>query len=123
MKVNIVSKGQNPLMKRKEITFSVDHAQNGGTPSHAQVTNQLASLLKTRSELVFVKNLKTKTGTMIAVGQANIYDSIEHAKSMEPKHVIAKNVVPEKKPEEPEAPKEEVSEEAPEEAVEKKEEE
>lgn len=123
MKVNIVSKGQNPLMKRKEITFSVDHAQNGGTPSRAQVTNQLASLLKTRSELVFVKNLKTKTGTMIAVGQANIYDSIEQAKSMEPKHVIAKNVVPEKKPEELEAPKEEVSEEAPEEAVEKKEEE
>ena len=108
MKVNIVSKGQNPLMKRKEITFSVDHAQNGGTPSRAQVTNQLASLLKTRAELVFVKDLKTKTGTLVAVGEANVYDSIEQAKSMEPKHVIAKNMVPQKNPEEL---KEEVAEE------------
>jgi ribosomal protein S24E len=123
MKVNIVSKGQNPLMKRKEITFSVDHAQNGGTPSRAQVCNQLASLLKTKPELVFVKNMKTKTGTMVAVGEANVYDSLEQAKSMEPKHIVARNVVSEKKSEDAEAPKEDAPEEAPEEALEKKEEE
>ena len=119
MNVNIVSKGQNPLMKRKEITFSVDHAQNGGTPSRVHVSNQLASLLKTRPELVFIKNFRTKTGTMVAVGEANVYDSVEQAKRMEPKHAITKNVIPEKKSEEPEAPKEEV----PKEAAEKKEEE
>ena len=106
MKVNIVSKDQNPLMKRKEITFSVDHAQNGSTPSRVNVRSQLASLLKTRLELVFVKNFKTKKGTMFAVGEANVYDSVTVAKSMEPKHVIARNVIPEKKSEEMEAPKE-----------------
>ena len=103
MKVNIVSKDQNPLMKRNEITFCVDHAQNGGTPSHSEVSNQLASLLKTKPELVFVNKLKTKRGTMVAVGQANVYFSTEQAKCMEPKHLIARNVVPEKKPEKPPA--------------------
>lgn len=107
MKVNIVSKGQNPLMKRKEITFSVDHAQNGGTPSRLEVSRQLASLLKTKPELVFVNNMKTKTGTMVAVGDANVYDSIEQAKIMEPKHLIARNVVPEKKSEKSQATEEE----------------
>jgi len=96
MKVNIISKKQNILLKRKEITFSVDHAQNGGTPTRVDVGNQLASLLKTKPELVFIKNFKTKRGTMVAVGEANVYESIEQAKLMEPKHIIARNVVPEK---------------------------
>ncbi|MCW4016491.1 MAG: hypothetical protein NWF06_08990 [Candidatus Bathyarchaeota archaeon] len=105
MKVNIISKEQNTLMKRKEITFNVDHAQDGGTPSRVEVSRGLASLLKTKPELVFVKNMKTKTGTMISVGEANVYDSIDQAKLMEPKHVIARNVIPEKA-EEPQAQEE-----------------
>ena len=102
MKVNIISKEQNPLLKRKEVSFSVDHAQNGGTPSRVAVCKQLASILKTKPEMVYVKNMKTKTGKMVAVGEANVYDSIEQGKLMEPKHIIARNALPEK-PEEPQA--------------------
>lgn len=101
MKVNILSKNQNLLMKRKEITFNVDHTQNGGTPSRVEIGNQLASLLKTKTELVFINNLKTKTGTMVALGEANVYNSISDAKQMEPKYIIARNVISEKKVEEP----------------------
>ena len=104
MKVNIISKEQNPLLKRKEVTFSVDHAQNGGTPSRVEVGKQLASLLKTNPELVYIKNLKTKTGKMFAIGEANVYDSIEQAILLEPKHIIARNALPEK-PEESQTPK------------------
>ena len=99
MKVNIISKEQNILMKRKEIKFNVDHSLNGSTPSRVNVKIHLASLLKTKPELIFVKNFKTKKGTMFAVGEANIYDSIKVAEDMEPKHVISKNIIPEKKPE------------------------
>jgi len=105
MKVNIISKEQNPLLKRKEVTFSVDHAQNGGTPTRVDVGNQLASLLKTRLELVYVKKFKTKRGTMVAVGEANVYESIEQAKLMEPKHILARNAPPDK-PEDSKAPEE-----------------
>ena len=96
MKIDIISIDQNNLMKRKEIMFSVDHAQNGGTPSRVEITNQLASLLKTKSALIFVNNLETKTGTMFAIGEANVYGSILDAKQMEPKHLISRNAVPEK---------------------------
>jgi len=105
MKVNIISKKQNPLLKRKEVTFSVDHAQNGGTPSRVEASKQLASLLQTKHEMVYVKNMETKTGQMIAIGKANVYDSIEQGKLMEPKHVIARNALPEK-PEDPQASEE-----------------
>ena len=57
---------------------------------------------------------------MVAVGEANVYDSVEQAKRMEPKHILARNAVPEKKPEEPKAPKEEVPEKAPEESPRKR---
>ena len=110
MKVNIISKKQNPLLKRKEVTFSVDHAQNGGTPPRVEVSRQLASLLSTKPELVYVKNMETKTGQMVAVGEANVYDSIEQGKLMEPKHVIARNALPAKS-EKPQAPEETTEEE------------
>ena len=48
---------------------------------------------------------------MVTVGEANAYDSAEQAKLVEPKHIIARNAVPEK-PEEPET-----TEEAPEESA------
>jgi len=110
MKLKIISKEQNPLMKRNEVTFSVEHAQTGGTPTRVEVRGQLAALLKTDLELVYVKQLETKTGTMVAVGEANAYDSIEQAKLMEPKHIIARNSTPEK-PEEAQAPEEAAEEE------------
>jgi ribosomal protein S24E len=106
MKLKIVSKEQNPLMKRKEVTFRVEHAQTGGTPTRVEVRKQLAKLLKTDLELVYVKQLETKTGTMVAIGEANAYDSVEQAKLMEPKHIMARNAIPEEKPEEAQAPEE-----------------
>lgn len=114
MKINIISKDQNPLMKRREVKFSVDHSDVGGTPSRLEVSKQLASLLKTKVELVFVQNLETKTGTMVTVGEANVYDSVEQAKFMEPKHIIARNALPEKA-EEPKEEKPQAKEEQPEE--------
>ena len=113
MKVKIVSKEQNPLLKRKEVTFRIEHDKNGGTPTRVEVRKQLATLLKTDLELVYIKHMETKTGTMVAVGEANAYESIEQANLIEPKHVIARNAPPEEpeKAEEPQPPEEQTTEE------------
>ena len=116
MKIKIVSKEQNPLLKRNEITFRIEHDQNGGTPARIEVRKHLATLLKTDSELVYVKQIETKTGTMVAAGEANAYDSIEQAKLIEPKHLITRNAPPEK-------PAEAEESQTPEEPTEKEEEE
>ena len=105
MKLKIISKEKNPLMKRKEVTFSIEHTQTGGTPTRIELRKKLATLLKTDLELVYVKQVETKTGTTVAIGEANAYDSIEYAKLMEPKHIIARNATPEKS-EEPQTPEE-----------------
>ena len=121
MKVKIVSKEYNPLLKRKEVAFKVEHAETGGTPPRFEVRKKLASLLKKDLELVYVEKMETKTGTMTAVGEANAYDSIEQAKLVEPKHIVTRNVLP-KQPEESRTPEKPEKAKKPEEQEEKKEE-
>ena len=105
MKINIISKEQNPLTKRKEIMFRVEHAQNGGTPSRVEVSTKLAKILKKNLELIYIKKIKTKTGTTVSFGKANIYDTIEQAQSLEPRHIISRSAQS-KKSEELNDPKE-----------------
>jgi len=96
MKVKVTSQGYNPLLKRKEVAFEVEHEETGGTPSRFEVRKRLASLLNEDLELVYVKRLETKTGTMVAVGEANVYGAIEQAQLVEPEHIIARNAPPQK---------------------------
>ena len=96
MKIKVTSKKRNLLLKRREVAFEVDHRDIGGTPPRFEVRKELASMLKTDLELVYVKKMVTKTGLMVAVGEANAYDSVEDAKLVEPEYIVARNLPPEK---------------------------
>jgi len=100
MEVTITSEEKNPLLRRREVYFQVEHNQTGSTPPRLEIRKAVANALKTNIELVFVKKFETKTGTQIAVGLANVYDSIEQAKLIEPEYIFKRNVPPEKPKEE-----------------------
>jgi len=97
MEIKITNQQQNQLLKRKEITFEVEHTQTKGTPQRQEIRNKLAETLKTKPELVYIKRVETKTGTMKATGEANAYESVEQAKLIEPEHIITRNTPPEKR--------------------------
>jgi small subunit ribosomal protein S24e len=97
MEVKITEQQYNPLLKRKEITFTIEHTQIRGTPSRLEVRKALADAIKANPEIVYVKRVVTKAGTMVAVGEANAYDSIEQAKLVEPEYIISRNTPKEKK--------------------------
>ncbi len=99
MKIKILNRRYNLFLKREEISFEVDHSQEGGTPPLFEVRKALAKLLKVNLELVYVKGLITRTGAMIATCKANVYDSIEQAKFMEPEHILLRNELGRPKPE------------------------
>jgi len=96
MEIKIISEKENPLLKRREISFQVEHSQTGSTPPRLEVRKALAEALKKEENLVFVKKISTKTGMRTAVGIANIYDSVEQSKLVEPSHIIKRNTPPEK---------------------------
>jgi ribosomal protein S24E len=57
--------------------------------------------MKIGDDVVFIKRMNTKTGTNITKGVANVYQSIEQAKLVEPEHIRKRNSVPEKPKEVP----------------------
>jgi len=100
MEVKIISEKKNLLLKRREVQFHIDHNQQGSTPPRLEVGKALATALKTNTDMVFVKKLETKTGTHLAVGVANVYDSLEQAKLIEPEYILKRNMPPPEKPKE-----------------------
>jgi small subunit ribosomal protein S24e len=100
VEVKIISEKENPLLKRREVDFHVEHGQTGNTPPRLDVRKAVASALKKDADLVFVKKLETKRGTNSAVGTANVYDSVEQAMRIEPGYVVKRNALPEKPKEE-----------------------
>jgi len=96
MKLKVTSQQHNPLLKRTEIAFEVEHAETGGTPPRLEVRKMLAEALKADLERVYISRMETKTGTMTAFGKANVYESIEQAKLVEPLHIVTRNSPPEK---------------------------
>ncbi len=91
------------------MVFEVDHAQEGQTSSRLKLRAGLADVLKTKADFVFVERVQTKTGMMIALGEANVYDTLEQAKTVERDHIFERNAPAEKKEKEAEtsAPAEE----------------
>ena len=101
MEVNIVSQKENPLLKRKEIRFSVKNVA-GATPPRLETRKAVAEALKANVDLIFIKKFETRLGTHTVVGVANLYDSAEQAKRIERDYIIKRNVPPPEKPKEEE---------------------
>jgi len=96
MKIKIISKESNSLLKRTEIAFEVKHEEKEGTPLRLEVRKELADALKADLQLVYIKKIETKSGATTAIGEANIYDSLEQAKLVEPEYTFVRNAPPEK---------------------------
>jgi small subunit ribosomal protein S24e len=90
MDVKITAKKENPLMKRKEVKFTVEHLQ-GKTPARIEMKRLVAGALGVNEKFVFIKRMKTMTGTSIAVGFANAYESEAQAKLIEPAYILKRN--------------------------------
>ncbi len=102
MDIKIILKKDNPLLKRKEVQFTVEHKQ-GRTPLRLDIKRSLAGELQVTDKLVFIKKMKTMTGTSTTVGFANAYESEAQAKLIEPAYIIKRNSPPEKPKEEAKA--------------------
>lgn len=96
MEIKIILETENPLLKRKEVVFQVEHSQTGSTPPRAEVKAAIAKVLKKDRDVVFIKKMETKTGTRTAVGIANVYDSVDYAKLIEPEYIVKRNMSAEK---------------------------
>ncbi|MHA1820019.1 MAG: 30S ribosomal protein S24e [Promethearchaeota archaeon] len=90
-KIEIIDIKDNPLIKRKEIRFRVEHPTSG-TPNRYEIKQKLAALNTVDDNLVFVKKLKTIFGSRHVIGRANIYLDKEYAEKFEPNYIKIRNL-------------------------------
>ena len=100
MEIKVMLAKENPLLKRKEIEFKIEHGPQNKTPARLEVKKALSKELKVNEGLVFVKDMRTLTGTGIAMGHANAYESEAQAKRVEPDYIVKRNNPTEKAEEE-----------------------
>ena len=103
MEIKIVTTKENPLLKRKEVDFTIVQGPKEKTPERLDVKRAIAIEMKVSDGVVFVKRMHTKTGTQITNGEANVYQTAEQAKLVEPEYIRKRNSPPEKPKEEAKA--------------------
>lgn len=89
MNLTITSTETNPLFKRREVEFRVEEPS---TPSRSSVRIELAVALRVEMNQIYVREMKTRSGTRTTLGVAHVYDDPETAIKVEPKHIIERNM-------------------------------
>jgi len=90
MEIKETSKTYNPVFKRRELSFFIDHTSLGSPKLH-EVRKALAEKYGVGEEAVYVTKLDTRTGTNSTRGEAEVYDSPETAMKVVPKHIQNRN--------------------------------
>ncbi|MFY9605517.1 MAG: 30S ribosomal protein S24e [Thermoplasmata archaeon] len=90
MEIEIVSKKENELLDRTEVTFKALHPKEG-TPQREVVREKLASMLKASKDRVIVDAMDSEFGKMETVGYAKVYKTKEAAMKFEREHVLVRN--------------------------------
>ncbi len=95
MEIEIVSKKENELLDRTEITFKAVHAKEG-TPQREAVREKLATMMKATKERVIVDSMDSAFGKMETVGYAKGYKTKDAAMKFEREYVLVRNKLKEK---------------------------
>jgi len=104
LKVEIVSKKENPLLERTEVSFSAEHAGKS-TPTRDEVRSAIASALSVPKERVVIDNMDTEYGKGLSIGYAKVYSTQEAVMKLEKRHLLVRNKLAEKKVKAKAAPK------------------
>jgi len=88
VKLELTSTKINKVVGRKELAFKITEAS---TPSRADVRREIAVVMRTEVDNVYVRVLNTKTGTRQTTGMAHVYNDVKVALVTEPKYIITRN--------------------------------
>ena len=114
MEIEIKSRKDNKLLKREEVYFTMHY--EGKTPSRHKVRKQLKDILG--KNIIVVEYIKPVYGIRQARGYVRAYSSEKQARTVEPHHIVKRNLADDGKPTPKES--EEVPVEEPKDKLEKK---
>jgi small subunit ribosomal protein S24e len=95
MEIRIVEERTNPLLKRHELRFEVDHA-TAATPTRDHVRTELAKAIHASKDRVVIERMNPRFGTAVTRGEANVYDTAQAAMAISREHILVRNGLKEK---------------------------
>ena len=95
MDIEIVETTENPILRRKEISFSIEEKS---MPERIEVKEKLAAMHNADFDLVFVKKIEPSFGTTRVTGIAMVYEDKE-ASQIEPRYMRIRNMKKEERDE------------------------
>ena len=95
MEIKILEERPNPLLKRTEYRFEVDHA-TAATPSRDLIRSELAKVVKAPKDRVIIERMNARYGTAKSLGDAALYESVDAAKAVVRDHILVRNGLKEK---------------------------
>ena len=100
MKMEITKKVQNPLLKRTETYFVLDHAGEA-TPSRGAVVEEIVKQTKAAKDTIVIDNIESIYGNGKSNGYVKVYESKDAALEFESDYLLKRNGIakPEHKPE------------------------
>lgn len=99
MKMEINEKKENPLYKRTEVYFTLDHAGEP-TPGRNAVAEEVAKQMKAKRDCVIVTAVESVYGTGKSKGYAKVYETKEAALELEREYLLKRNGIEAPKAEE-----------------------
>lgn len=109
MKLELLKQVDAPLLARKRVSLMASF--DGKTPSNDEVKKEIASLLKTKEELVAIRHIYQRYGQSNAKIIAHVYDKVEDLKAIEEIKKKKVKKAKDEKPKETKEVKEEIEEE------------
>jgi small subunit ribosomal protein S24e len=101
MKLEILERNENKLLRRTEVRFRVEHA-GGPTPSRKEVIAGLSAALGVPEELIALERISGLHGSTSSHGLARVYPSKEDLVKIEREYLLRRGMPKEEKTEETE---------------------
>lgn len=104
MQIEIVTRKDNPLLKRVEVTFKALHKAEP-TPTRDALRAELARSLNATKDVVIVEGAASTFGRYETRGYAKVYKTKELASAVERRHILVRNRLAEPEAKAAEGPK------------------
>ena len=102
MKMKITNKKENPLSKRVEVYFTLEH-DGESTPGRNAVAEAVAKECNSKRDCVVVDTIESVYGKGMSKGYAKVYESKEAALEFDREYLLKRNGIEAKAPEAPAA--------------------
>jgi len=97
MKMQITEKKDNPLYKRVEVYFTLEHDAEA-TPGRNAVAEAVAKECKTKRDCVVVDTIESVFGKGMSKGYAKVYENKEAALKLDKAYLLKRNGIEAEKP-------------------------